>query len=454
MSFNDETVGKPIDRGDETTSDTHGLALHTKILIGLGIGAVLGVTANLTVASAPWLVWTLKNIADPLGQIFLRLLFMVVVPLVFTSLALGVAQLGDIRKLGRIGLRVALYFVGVSIIAATIGLVLVNVVKPGEGFSPEVQQQLMATYSDEAQKRQQQANEGGFGINTFVNIVPRNPIQAAANTDMLAVIFFALVFGIALTLIPDEKAEPVMRVLDGISEAIIRIVGMAMQIAPFAVAALIFATTARFGWGLLRNLLAYALVVLAGLFIHQFGVFAVLIKFLVKLNPLAFYRRITPVMVTAFSTSSSSATLPTSIKAAEEELGVPPQITGFVLPLGATMNMNGTALFEGVTCVFIAQVFGVDLSLGQQLIVIALSVLMAIGAAGVPGGSLPLLMIVLSTIGVPPGGIAIILGIDRILDMSRTVPNVTGDLTCACYIARTEGVDLLAAPQPAPSVAD
>jgi DAACS family dicarboxylate/amino acid:cation (Na+ or H+) symporter len=326
-------------------------------------------------------------------------------------------------------------------------------VKPGEGFSPEVQQQLMATYSDEAQKRQQQANEGGFGINTFVNIVPRNPIQAAANTDMLAVIFFALVFGIALTLIPGEKAEPVMRVLDGVSEAIIRIVGMAMQIAPFAVAALIFATTARFGWGLLRNLLAYALVVLAGLFIHQFGVFAVLIKFLVKLNPLAFYRRITPVMVTAFSTSSSNATLPTSIKAAEEELGVPPQITGFVLPLGATMNMNGTALFEGVTCVFIAQVFGVDLSLGQQLIVIALSVLMAIGAAGVPGGSLPLLMIVLNTIGVPPGGIAIILGIDRILDMSRTVPNVTGDLTCACYIARTEGVDLLAAPQPAPTAA-
>jgi dicarboxylate/amino acid:cation (Na+ or H+) symporter, DAACS family len=455
MSFNDETVGPPVDRGDETTSDTHGLALHTKILIGLAVGAALGITANVTVASSGWLAWLLKNIADPLGQVFLRLLFMVVVPLVFCTLSLGVSQLGDLRKLGRIGLRVAAYFLGVSLIAATIGLVLVNLVKPGEGFSPEVQQQLMATYSDEAQKKKELAeSDQGFGVNTFINIVPRNPIQAAANTDMLAVIFFALIFGIALTLIPSDKAAPVQRVLDGVSEAIIRIVGMAMQLAPFAVAALIFGTTARFGWGLLKNLLAYALVVLVGLLIHQFGVFAILIKVLAGLNPLTFYRKITPVMVTAFSTSSSNATLPTSIKAAEEELGVPSQITGFVLPLGATMNMNGTALFEGVTCVFIAQVFGLNLSLGQQLVVVALSVLMAIGAAGVPGGSIPLLMIVLNTIGVPPGGIAIILGIDRILDMSRTVPNVTGDLTCACYIARTEGAGILAAPQPASSVAD
>jgi dicarboxylate/amino acid:cation (Na+ or H+) symporter, DAACS family len=367
MSFNDETVGPPVDRGDETTSDTHGLALHTKILIGLAVGAALGITANVTVASSGWLAWLLKNIADPLGQVFLRLLFMVVVPLVFCTLSLGVSQLGDLRKLGRIGLRVAAYFLGVSLIAATIGLVLVNLVKPGEGFSPEVQQQLMATYSDEAQKKKELAeSDQGFGVNTFINIVPRNPIQAAANTDMLAVIFFALIFGIALTLIPSDKAAPVQRVLDGVSEAIIRIVGMAMQLAPFAVAALIFGTTARFGWGLLKNLLAYALVVLVGLLIHQFGVFAILIKVLAGLNPLTFYRKITPVMVTAFSTSSSNATLPTSIKAAEEELGVPSQITGFVLPLGATMNMNGTALFEGVTCVFIAQVFGLNLSLGQQ----------------------------------------------------------------------------------------
>jgi DAACS family dicarboxylate/amino acid:cation (Na+ or H+) symporter len=255
---------------------------------------------------------------------------------------------------------------------------------------------------------------------------------------MLSVIFVALMFGIALTLIPTHKSEPVMRFLDGMGEAIIKIVGFAMQLAPFAVAALIFATTATFGWTLLKSLMWYAGCVLGGLIILQFGVYTILVRFLCGLNPIAFFRKATPVMVTGFSTSSSNATLPTTIKAAEEELGVPKQVAGFVLPLGATMNMNGTALFEGVTCVFLAQVFGIELTFGQQLIVIVLGVLMAIGAAGVPGGSIPLIMIILSTIGVPPGGIAIVLGIDRLLDMSRTVPNVTGDLTCACFVTRSE----------------
>jgi DAACS family dicarboxylate/amino acid:cation (Na+ or H+) symporter len=449
----DETVGPPIDRGDETTSDTRGLALHTKILIGLAVGAVVGVGANIFMASNPEVaskvMWVAKYITDPVGQVFLRMLFMVVVPLVFASLSLGVAQLGDLHKLGRIGVKVLSYFMLVTALAVIIGLSLVNTVRPGVGFSPEIQAQLMETFGKEAEQKGEQAkSDQGFGINTFVNIVPRNPIDAAAKTDMLAVIFFALVFGIALTLIPPEKSLPVQKVLDGLGEAIIKIVGMAMQIAPFAVAALIFSTTARFGWSVVKSLLWYALCVIVGLLIHQFVVFSLLVRVFARLNPLAFFRKITPVMITAFSTSSSNATLPTSIKAAEEELGVPPQIAGFVLPLGATMNMNGTALFEGVTCVFLAQVFGVHLGLTEQLIVIVLAVLMAVGTAGVPGGSIPLLMIVLNTIGVPPGGIAIILGIDRILDMCRTVPNVTGDLTCACFIARSEGAELL--PQRAP----
>lgn len=449
MTPNDETVGKPIDRGDETTSDTRGLALHTKILIGLAVGAVFGIGANFLTASNPGanakVMWVAKYITDPVGQIFLRMLFMVVVPLVFASLSLGVSQLGDLKKLGRIGLKVILYFLMVTALAVIIGLSLVNTVRPGVGFPPDVQTRLMQTFGQEAEQKGAQAkSDQGFGINTFVNIVPRNPVDAAAKTDMLAVIFFALVFGIALTLIPREKSEPVQRVLDGFGEAIIRIVGMAMQIAPFAVAALIFSTTARFGWSVLQSLLWYAACVIAGLLIHQFVVYSVLVRVFAKLNPLTFFRKVTPVMITAFSTSSSNATLPTSIKAAEEELGVPPQIAGFVLPLGATMNMNGTALFEGVTCVFLAQVFGVHLGLTQQLIVIILSVLMAIGTAGVPGGSIPLLMIVLDTVGVPPGGIAIILGIDRILDMARTVPNVTGDITCAAFIARSEGTELKA----------
>lgn len=446
---NDEEPFDPLtDREDEAASDTVRLALHTKILIGLGVGAILGIGANTLGSSNPSLnekaLWVAKYISDPIGQVFLRMLFMVVVPLVFASLALGVAQLGDLKKLGRIGLKVMLYFMLVSAIAVMIGLSLVNTIRPGVGFSPEIQAQLMETFGKEAEQKGELAkSDQSFGINTFVNIVPRNPIDAAAKTDMLAVIFFALVFGIALTLIPREKSEHVQKLLDGIGEVIIRIVGFAMQLAPFAVAALIFSTTARFGWGVLRSLLWYAICVLVGLAIHQFVVYSILIKVFAKLNPLEFFRRITPVMITAFSTSSSNATLPTSIKTAEEDLGVPPQIAGFVLPLGATMNMNGTALFEGVTCVFIAQVFGIHLGLGEQLVVVLLSVLMAVGAAGVPGGSIPLLMIVLSTIGVPPGGIAIILGVDRILDMSRTVPNVTGDLTCACYIARSEGVELM-----------
>ncbi|QQS49587.1 MAG: dicarboxylate/amino acid:cation symporter [Acidobacteriota bacterium] len=437
-----------LDLADEIKSEKRRLALHTRILIGLGVGAALGIGANTFSASSPAfnekVLWVATYISDPVGQVFLRMLFMVVVPLVFASLSLGVAQLGDLKKLGRIGLKVMLYFLLVSAIAVTIGLSLVNTIRPGVGFSPEIQAQLMETFGKEAEQKGELAkSDQGFGVNTFVNIVPRNPIDAAAKTDMLAVIFFALVFGIALTLIPREKSEPVQRLLDGLGEVIIRIVGFAMNLAPYAVAALIFSTTARFGWGVLKSLLWYAICVLVGLAIHQFVIYSILVRVFARINPLEFFRRITPVMVTAFSTSSSNATLPTSIKAAEEELGVPPQIAGFVLPLGATMNMNGTALFEGVTCVFIAQVFGIPLGIGEQLVVVLLSVLMAVGAAGVPGGSIPLLMIVLSTIGVPPGGIAIILGVDRILDMSRTVPNVTGDLTCAAYIARTEGAELM-----------
>jgi DAACS family dicarboxylate/amino acid:cation (Na+ or H+) symporter len=445
MAENEETVGPPIDRGDETTSDTKGLALHTKILIGLGVGATLGITANILAASnpgaKPTIDWIVDNVTGPVGQVFLRMLFMVVVPLVFASLSLGVAQLGDLGKLGRIGAKTFAYFIIITALSVAIGLALVNIVRPGVGFPPEVQAQLMTQFGGEAAEKEKQAkSDQGFGISTFVNIVPRNPIDAAAKTDMLAVIFFALIFGIALTLIPREKSEPVQRVLDGIGEAIIKIVGIAMQIAPFAVAALIFSTTARFGWSVVQSLLWYAVTVISGLLILMVIGYSALVRIFARLNPVTFFRKVTPVMITAFSTSSSNATLPTTIKTAEEELGVPPQIAGFVLPLGATMNMNGTALFEGVTCVFLAQVFGIHLSLGQQLIVVVMSVLMAVGTAGVPGGSIPLLMIVLDTIGVPPGGIAIILGIDRILDMCRTVPNVTGDITCACFIARSEAV--------------
>jgi len=277
-----------------------------------------------------------------------------------------------------------------------------------------------------------------FGIGTFVEIVPRNPVFAAADTDMLALIFFSLIFGVALMMIPKEKAQPVLDVLDGIGEAIIKIIDMAMALAPYGVFGLIFVITSQFGWAILGQLSMYVIVVLLGLLLHAiFGVSA-LVRVFGKMNPIRFWKSIEPPIITAFSTSSSMATLPTSIATAEKELDVQPKIAGFVLPLGATMNMNGTALFEGVTVLFVAQVFGVGLGLGSQILVIALAVITAIGAAGVPGGSLPLMMLVMATVGVPPEGIAIILGVDRILDMSRTTLNVCGDLAASVYVDRVD----------------
>lgn len=259
---------------------------------------------------------------------------------------------------------------------------------------------------------------------------------------MLALIFVSLMVGIALTLIDKNRAQPVIKILEGINDVTVAIINLAMRLAPYGVAALIFTVTSRFGFNLIIALGMYVITVLAGLILHQFGVFSILIRTFAKYNPWTFFRKIQTVMLTAFSTSSSNATLPTTLVVSQNNLGIPSHITGFVLPMGATMNMNGTALFEGVTVLFLAQVFGVNLSLTAQVIVVIMSVLTAVGAAGVPSGSIPLLMMVLAMVNVPIEGIAIILGVDRVLDMCRTVLNVTGDVTCAAYIARSEGVEL------------
>jgi DAACS family dicarboxylate/amino acid:cation (Na+ or H+) symporter len=272
--------------------------------------------------------------------------------------------------------------------------------------------------------------------------------------DMLAVIFFALMFGVGLALSPQRRAEPMTRVLEALAEVVTAIIDLVMKLAPYGVFALIFSVTARFGYDLLVKLGLYVATVLLGLGIHMFVSFPVLVKLLARLSPVDFFRRIRTIIITAFSTSSSNATLPTSLRVTETELGVPKQICGFVLPLGATMNMNGTALFEGVTVLFVAQVFGVDLNLGAQLIVVLMSVVTAIGTAGVPSGSIPLLILVAEAVGVPGGGIALVLGVDRILDMCRTTLNVTGDVTAAAYITRSEGLQFRpAAPDEGPNVA-
>jgi Na+/H+-dicarboxylate symporter len=420
-----------------------GMALHTKILLGLLLGAIAGVSANIYAHDAPALLWLVDNVAYPVGQIFLRLLFMVVVPLVFASVTTGVASLGDIRRIGRIGGKTLLIFLGTTSIAVVVGLTLVNLIRPGQALDPEVRTQLLAEYGAQAGETVAASQQGIFGVHTIVNIVPRNPLAAAANGDMLGLIFFSLMFGIALTLLAKEVSAPVLRLLEGINQAIMVIIGFAMRLAPIGVAALIFSVTAKFGFDVLRSLALYVITVLAALTIHQFGVIGLLAKLVIGINPRSFFSRVRALMVTAFSTSSSNATLPTTIRTAEEGFGVPREVAGFVLPLGATMNMNGSAMFEGMTVLFLAQVFGIDLDLITQVIVVILSVITAIGVAGVPGGSIPLLVMVMAMVGIPGEGIALILGVDRILDMARTVPNVTGDLLTSLIVARSERLPLM-----------
>jgi DAACS family dicarboxylate/amino acid:cation (Na+ or H+) symporter len=417
------------------------IPLHTKILAGLIIGAIAGVTVNLTVGpDAGSVRWVNQYVAGPVGQVFLRMLFMIVMPLVFASISLGVAGLGDVRKIGTVGGKTMLYFFVSTALAAVLGLVLVQVLQPGLGLSPEVTADLMAAYATDATAKVEQQAAGGFGVQTFVNIVTRNPVQSAASGDMLGVIFFSLLFGAALTLIDKATAKPMIDVLTALNEVVIKIVNMAMRIAPLGVAGLIFGVTSMFGFALLKPIGLYVITVLLGLALHMFVTMGVLLRVLAGVGIFDFLKRIRAVIVTAVSTSSSAATLPTSIAVAQSNLGAPPQIAGFVLPMGTTMCMNGTSLFEGITVIFLCQVFGVDLTLAQMVIVMTMAVITAIGAAGVPGGSIPLLVGILALFGVPGEGIAIILGVDRILDAARTVVNVVGDHAGTLIIGKSEGV--------------
>jgi len=416
--------------------------LATRILLGLALGGAGGVVVHALWGGSARLVWVVEKITQPAGQMWLRALIMIVVPLVFTSLTLGVAGLGDIRKVGRIGLKTVVFFLVVTACATAIGLVLVNLVQPGAGLPTETREELLGRFSGQAAKIKEAAGPVSFGVELLVNVVPRNPVAAAAQGDMLALIFFSLLFGAALGLLPAERARPLLGVLEAVGDIVVVIIGWVMKLAPYGVFALLFSVTALFGYDILRKLLWYVLTVLAGLAIHFFGVYSLLVRWLGKMNPVEFFGRIKTIVVTAFSTSSSNATLPTTMQVTERNLGVPREVAGFVLPLGATMNMHGTALFEGVTVLFIAQVFGVHLSLGTQLIVVVMSVITAVGAAGVPSGAIPLLMVVLQVVGLPPEAIALVLGVDRILDMCRTTLNVTGDVVTALYITHSEGYKL------------
>jgi dicarboxylate/amino acid:cation (Na+ or H+) symporter, DAACS family len=446
------------DLDEETPDKPKGIPLHTKILIGLAVGVIAGVSVNQLVGGDhPRVVWLVDNITQPVGQLFLRLLLMIVVPLVFSSLVVGVAGIGDIRKLGRVGLKSFGYCLVISAISVVIGITLANTIRPGRRIDPATSIALQQRYATDATKTVEAAKQASSATSTPLmavveTIVPKNPffaISGQENPNMLHLMFFALVIGIAITLLPATVTTPFLRVLEGLYEITAKIIEMIMKFAPYAVACLLFNNTARFGLDLLQALAWFVVTVLLGLSIHMFGVYSLSLYFLSRISPLEFFRRIKTVILTAFSTSSSNATLPTALRVSEQNLGVPQEINSFVLTVGATANQNGTALYEGVTVLFLAQLANVDLTLGQQLMVVYLAILGGIGTAGVPSGSIPFIIGVLVTIGVNPALIAIILGVDRLLDMCRTTLNVTGDLTAATYVARSEGYELLRPHEPA-----
>jgi dicarboxylate/amino acid:cation (Na+ or H+) symporter, DAACS family len=455
------------DLDEETPDKPKGMPLHTRILIGLAVGVVAGVSVNYVFGgNHPRVGWVIDHITQPIGQLFLRLLLMIVVPLVFSSLVVGVAGIGDIRKLGRVGLKSFGYCLVISAISVVIGLTLANTIKPGTRVDEATKAALEQRYGSDASKQVDAAKKAGTVptplMQVVETIVPSNPIASiagipanpstatsAGTPNMLHLMFFALIIGIAITLIPVTVTAPLLRGLQGLYEITAKIIEMIMKFAPYAVACLLFNNTARFGLDLLQALGWFVVTVLLGLSIHMFGVYSLSVYFLSRISPIEFFRRIKTVILTAFSTSSSNATLPTALRVSEENLGVPQEINSFVLTVGATANQNGTALYEGVTVLFLAQLAGVDLSLGQQLMVVYLAILGGIGTAGVPSGSIPFIIGVLVTIGINPALIAIILGVDRILDMCRTTLNVAGDITAATYVARSEGYELLKPHEPA-----
>jgi Na+/H+-dicarboxylate symporter len=382
-----------------------------------------------------------------IGLLFLAMIKMVVVPLVFFSLVVGVASLGDFRKLGRLGGRTIGFFLATTVAALTIGVTLANVFQPGRVLSPEDKLRMLASYSDGAGDKITSAANAPSFVDQIISIVPTNPINALASGNMLQVIFFALLLGIALSFLKNNRAQLVIDVFDRLNDAMVMLVHIAMLMAPFGVGALLFKVVGSTGVSVLLALGYYAGVVLLGLFLHVVLTYGLVVKFGAKLPFLKFLGAIKEALLVAFSTSSSSATLPVTMECCEDELNVSSEVTSFVLPLGATVNMDGTALYQGVAAIFIAQIYLPEsgpgaLTLMDQVTIVGSATLASIGAAGVPGAGMITLALVLTAIGIPVEGIALILGVDRILDMFRTATNVAGDSAATAFMARLEGESL------------
>ena len=415
------------------------LPLHWKMLIGFLAGLALGLVAHyLSGADAGWVKWLTTYVTQPAGTLFLRLIFMLVIPLLFSALVIGVAEMGDVRSLGRVGWKTLGYTVVASGIAVALGLLLVNWLQPGAGVDPAAAQAMLAQGADRAKDIVGATATQPRGLDMLLAIVPDNVVKAAAENTILAVMFFALMLGIGLVLTRSAATDTLLRGIQGLFEVSMTLIGLVIRLAPYAVFCFMFNLAALFGWDLLRSLGAYVGVVVLALAIHLLVVYSLMLKFLGGWSPATFFRGVQGAMVMAFSTASSNATLPVSLRVAEEKLHLPKNISRFVLTVGATANQNGTALFEGVTVLFLAQFFGVDLSLSQQVTVMFVCILGGIGTAGVPAGSLPVVALICGMVGVPPEGIGLILGVDRFLDMCRTTLNVTGDLMLAAVVSKGE----------------
>ena len=414
------------------------LALHWKIIIGMFFGIVYGIFANNMGYNNFTTDWI-----KPWGIIFVNLLKLIAVPLVFASLIKGVASLSDISRLSKIGSRTVMLYLFSTVISVTIGLFFVNTIKPGDSFSEEKKIELREKYSSKADLKINDANnlKNNGPLQFIVDIVPVNIIGSASeNKNMLQIIFFAILFGIAIIVIPDSKTEYVRGFFDGVNEIILYMVDLIMRFAPYGVFALLASLVVDFGASidLFLALGYYSLTVSVGLLLMIFVVYPLLLKLFTKVNYFSFFKAISPAQMLAFSTSSSAATLPVTMDRCENNVGVSKEVSSFVLPLGATINMDGTSLYQAVAAVFIAQAFGYDLDLSAQLTIVLTATLASIGAAAVPGAGMVMLVIVLSSIGIDPEGIALIFAVDRILDMLRTVVNVTGDATVATIVASSD----------------
>jgi Na+/H+-dicarboxylate symporter len=411
---------------------------HTKAKQGpINLRAMTGSQVLLEQVQSIEKVRTIAVIIKPIGTIFIRLLMFVAIPLVLSSLIVGAASLGDIRHVGRLGGKTMLFYLCTITSAITVGLTLVNLISPGTRLSPDAKEKLMMEFRPPDIGSSVQPPDL---LEMLVRIVPTNPFMAISGGEMLQIVFFALMIGVSLTMIDTTKSKPVIDFFDGISETMIKMVGMIMNLAPYGVFALIAATVGEFGFDILETLVWYSATLILGLLIQTFLVLGPAVRIFSGIPYKKFFSGMKEPMLVAFTTSSSGATLPVNMKACENNLGVPKKITSFVLPLGATINMDGTSMYQAVATVFIAQVYGMDLNLTQQLTILLTAVLASIGTAPVPGVGIVMLIIVLRSVNVPEEGIALILGVDRLLDMCRTVPNILGDAAVATIIAKSEGV--------------